>query len=547
MESPRACAPANIRPETPSSLLKVRGKFHALGCELDPQHLTLGEPIGEDGSRSQVFAAQYYEPDTGLSHDVAVKTFPPVRTPHELKTVHREIGVMYLASSRCHHCARCWGYTQDGDGTLSLVMTRYEQSLSSKLRSMPRGLPLRDVQRYGLQIAKAGYELQAQKIVLSDLKPANILLDEFDDIAVADFGISTLLTCGEKQDDGLHGTFNYMSPEAFDNESFGRVTTMSDIWSFACCVVEMASGRRPWSGTQMSAICFKITSAREIPGIPPHLPAAVRKLLKACFAYDSSARPTFREICEVFSRPWAEEAVEPTAAADNAELLRLRQEEDRWSVQRKELVAKVRRDACLVAEMQQNVVEHQEVNEKLQDQLVLLVNGLKRQQSSPGCSAGTDADRYATHLELQLAGCQDALKQCMRQKDVAKDMLRQESSRTRQLSEQVAALHKLQDRTQDLSLQMAVQLKIAEREAKSLIAGVMAENSLSSSPAQQSERHSRARHLSRKSIFGYDGGEADSARQSRDSSSLSSASTPSPMINSWEQAPVQRPMAFGNA
>ena len=135
----------------------------------------------------------------------------------------------------------------------------------------------------------------------------------------------------------------------------------------------------------------------------------------------------------------------------------------------------------------------------------------------------------------------------MRQKDVAKDMLRQESSRTRQLSEQVAVLHKLQDRTQDLSLQMAVQLKIAETEARSLSAGVMAENSLSSSPAQQSERHSRARHLSRKSIFGYDGGEADSARQSRDSSSLSSASTPSPMINSWEQAPVQRPMAFGNA
>jgi hypothetical protein len=132
-------------------------------------------------------------------------------------------------------------------------------------------------------------------------------------------------------------------------------------------------------------------------------------------------------------------------------------------------------------------------------------------------------------------------------------MLRQESFRTRQLSEQVAALHELQDRTQDMSLQMAVQLKIAETEVKSLSAGIIAENSLSSSSAQQqSERQSRARNFARKSILGYDGGEVESARHSRDSSSLSSASTPSPMINSWEQAPVQLPpvqrqMALGNA
>ena len=603
---------------SPVAMIKVRGRHRELGCELDPANLVLGEPIGEDGSRSQVFAAQYHEPCTGISHDVAVKRFPPARTQHELKNIHREVGVMYLASTRCHHCARCWGYVQDSDGALMLVMKRYNESLNSKLRAMPNGcLPLSHVQRFGLQIAKAGMELHAQNVVLSDLKPANMLLDEFDDIAVADFGISTLLKRGEEQDDGLHGTFNYMPPEAFDPESFGRLSTQSDIWSFACCIVEMVSGQRPWSGTQMSAICYKITSAREIPEIPSDLPLAVRNLLQACFAYDSSARPTFAEIHKVFAQPWVEAVARAAVPSDddavisditeNADLLRLRHEEARWDVQRKELISKVRRDACLIAEMQKNVVEHQEVNEKLQEQLVLLVNSLKHQQGQPSNAGAlvSDPARYAAQLELQLAGCQDALKFCMRQKDVAKEMLRQESSRTSQLTCQVAKLHKQQDRMQDMALHLAVQTKLAEGEMSKLCHDVAAEKMLhlhlpSARHPSTMGRIRQARKPSMgapvmRGLYGSDSAGEESVRDSRESSSSneslelkrarelmmgggkfeslslmtptnmtsSCASTPSPMLsqastpmlvssqNSWETATQktleQRNMALGIA
>ena len=72
---------------SPVSLLKVRGSYQVLGCELDQSNLMLAESIGEDGSRSQVFAARYHEPETGISHAVAVKRFPPPRTQQELKSV----------------------------------------------------------------------------------------------------------------------------------------------------------------------------------------------------------------------------------------------------------------------------------------------------------------------------------------------------------------------------------------------------------------------------------------------------------------------------
>jgi len=456
-------------------------------------------------------------------------------------------------------------------------MRRYAQSLNRKLHNADGGrLPLSEVQQYGRKIAKAGMELHSQNVVLSDLKPANILLDEHDDIAVADFGISTLLKRGEEQDDGLHGTFNYMSPEAFDPESFGRLSTMSDIWSFACCIVEMVSGQRPWSGTRMSAICFKITAAREIPEIPAELPLAVRNLLHACFAFDSSQRPTFEDVYNVFSQTWTQSTtavargggdIGPVVkdSTESAELLSLRRKEARWEVQRKELIAKVRRDSYLIEEMQNNVVEHQQVNEKLQEQLVLLVNNLKQQQqkhSMPSSPATTvDPARYAAQLELQLAGCQDALKQCMRQKDVAKEMLKQESARTRQLVEEVDKLHETQDKMQDTALHLAIQSKIAEAEVAKICIEVAVEEAVSDTR----DRTSRVR-LARKvrgysimggpSIRGSDSTEVDSVRESCESSSstectemlkctreltigskldslsvLSQASTPSPMLS----------------
>lgn len=301
----------------------------------------------------------------------------------------------------------------------------------------------------------------------------------------------------------------------------------------------------------------------------------MRNLLQACFAYDSSTRPTFQDVHRVFSQPWVEDSVGVVRdATENAELLRLRHEEARWDVQRKELISKVRRDACLVADMQKNVVEHQEVNEKLQEQLVLLVNSLKQQRSQPsiGTANAPDLARYAAQLELQLAGCQDALKQCMRQKDVAKEMLRRESTRTRQLAEQVDQLHEIQDRMQDTALDLAVQSKIAEEEVAKMYSDVAAQDKASSLPGTRyTDRMSRIRQAgktyghfthsatggpSARGLYGSDSTEVDSVRESRESSSstdgadllkrsreltigsrfdslalLSQASTPSPMVN----------------
>lgn len=44
----------------------------------------------------------------------------------------------------------------------------------------------------------------------------------------------------------LAGTPMYMAPEVIKNEKTGRLGS-SDIWSMGCCLLEIVTGRKPWS------------------------------------------------------------------------------------------------------------------------------------------------------------------------------------------------------------------------------------------------------------------------------------------------------------
>lgn len=44
----------------------------------------------------------------------------------------------------------------------------------------------------------------------------------------------------------MTGTPMYMSPEVITGAGSGRHGSL-DIWSLGCCVLEMATGRRPWA------------------------------------------------------------------------------------------------------------------------------------------------------------------------------------------------------------------------------------------------------------------------------------------------------------
>ena len=224
----------------------------------------------------------------------------------------RETSVLFMAATRCHNVCKVYGTTMK-DNKMCIVMKLYKESMTGLMRRYPEcKLPMQEVRRYGCEICKAVAELHEQNIISQDLKPPNFLIDELDHCVVADFGISKIVhgTLGHMPSN-VQGTFNYMSPEAFDPEQFGGVTKKADSWSFgthftrftgtkvqiltrrkarlACCLLEMMTGVKPWNGIKMAPIVRKVMN-REIPEIPPGMPPPLEKIFRGCFSFQPEER-----------------------------------------------------------------------------------------------------------------------------------------------------------------------------------------------------------------------------------------------------------------
>ena len=88
-------------------------------------------------------------------------------------------------------------------------------------------------------------------------------------LKIADFGISQKLeqpfmgTQTVDQKDGKRcGTFPFMAPEVLSGEKVA--TRASDVWSFACCIIEMATGVPPWSALMKTAFNLEVALLTQV-------------------------------------------------------------------------------------------------------------------------------------------------------------------------------------------------------------------------------------------------------------------------------------------
>ena len=297
-------------PHTPSGKMPKRNEQEMnddfdRSFQIDAEALVLKHPLANgEGGIGEVWVGEYRD-DNGTTHDVAVKRYPSAFGPEEMKMFRRETAVLFLAAMRCHNVCKVYG-TAAKEGKLCIVMKLYKESMRGLLlRSEGHKLSLDKVQGYGGDICKAIAELHEQNIILQDLKPPNILLDEYDHGVLADFGISRFVQGSNPlMPSHVQGTFNYMSPEAFDPEQFGGITSRADSWSFACTLLEMLTGDQPWKDMKMAPICFKVMQ-RQTPNIPAGLPPVLEQMLCSCFSFEPANRPTFKQMYDVFRGDWA--------------------------------------------------------------------------------------------------------------------------------------------------------------------------------------------------------------------------------------------------
>jgi len=109
-------------------------------------------------------------------------------------------------------------------GDLRYYLTNHGKMTESKCRF------------YAAEILLALEEMNSLRIVYRDLKPENVLLDEFGHIRVSDFGLCKVLRQSQNyQARGESGTAGYMSPEVVSLQDYD---TSQDVWSFGVLVYE---------------------------------------------------------------------------------------------------------------------------------------------------------------------------------------------------------------------------------------------------------------------------------------------------------------------
>ena len=126
-----------------------------------------------------------------------------------------------------------------------IIVVRYAEngSLGQTMKACGR-LSEHLVAGYVVKILEGLHYLHSQDVVHCDVKAANILIDKTGNVKLTDFGVSLNLRTIEREIKNVAGIPNWMAPEIIELKG---ASAKSDIWSLACTVVELLTGRPPYA------------------------------------------------------------------------------------------------------------------------------------------------------------------------------------------------------------------------------------------------------------------------------------------------------------
>eukprot|EP00956_Cyclotella_meneghiniana_P001958 scaffold2148_cov28-Cyclotella_meneghiniana.AAC.4 len=190
-----------------------------------------------------------------------------------------------------------------GEVDLNYVLRQQELLSSKQGRGSGRSnLNMNFIRLTWQQMLTAVHSIHEERIVHSDLKPANFLFVR-GALKLIDFGIAKAI---ESQDttnvyrETLSGTLSYMSPEAIMDTStnskgvkVNKCGRASDIWSLGCILYQMVYGKTPFADCHgIPQKVLAITNPNHVINFPDDVDEAAIDAMKLCLERNPKLRGT---------------------------------------------------------------------------------------------------------------------------------------------------------------------------------------------------------------------------------------------------------------
>lgn len=208
-----------------------------------------------------------------------------------------------------HHIVRLWDIFEIDQNTFCTILDYCSgKDLDAVLKATPI-LPEKEARIIIYQIFQGLIYLNKrnQKIIHYDLKPGNVLFDEFGVAKVTDFGLSKIVeddvgSQGMELTSQGAGTYWYLPPECFELSKIPLISSKVDVWSAGILLYQMLFGKRPFGHDQTQERILRedtIIKARKV-DFPsrPSVSNEAKEFIRRCLTYNQEERPDVLTIAQ---------------------------------------------------------------------------------------------------------------------------------------------------------------------------------------------------------------------------------------------------------
>jgi serine/threonine-protein kinase PknK len=236
------------------------------------------------------FATVYRATELGTGRPVALKVMRLAGTsPHTVEIFKKELSALSLLSNHPNVTTLYRSFfTPDGRPVLVLELCR--GSLAERARREGPLSPAETAQ-VGVKIAGALETAHRSGLLHRDMKPQNILVSQFGEPVLADFGVAALQAAAQSSEGMFGFTTLHAPPEALEGHPLGPA---ADVYGLASSMYQLLLGRGPFAsyeGEAPASVILRILRDPAPRAPVTGMPVALADLLQRCLDKDPDRRP----------------------------------------------------------------------------------------------------------------------------------------------------------------------------------------------------------------------------------------------------------------